>query len=153
PSTSRRAGASLSAWVVDWGCPTFFLAWQQGRCSRDFLSQLLRGTPVALALPPCPTAPNLRNPKDPFAIADPGGVRASAVRRPTELRERSASSPPAARARDARPFFPPGVVPAGRAPAGRVPVRPRPEVSGPGMAVSAGAAGPQTQREGLHQGD
>jgi transposase len=26
--------------------------WQQGRCALDFLSQLLRGTPVALALPP-----------------------------------------------------------------------------------------------------
>ena len=26
--------------------------WQQGRSALDFLSQLLRGTPVALALPP-----------------------------------------------------------------------------------------------------
>jgi transposase len=26
--------------------------WQQGRCALDFLSQLLRGTPMALALPP-----------------------------------------------------------------------------------------------------
>jgi len=26
--------------------------WQQWRCALDFLSQLLRGTPVALALPP-----------------------------------------------------------------------------------------------------
>jgi transposase len=26
--------------------------WQQGRCALDFLSQLLRGTPVALAFPP-----------------------------------------------------------------------------------------------------
>jgi hypothetical protein len=26
--------------------------WQQGRCARDFLSQLLRGLPVASALPP-----------------------------------------------------------------------------------------------------
>jgi transposase len=26
--------------------------WQQGRCALDFLSQLLRGTPAALALPP-----------------------------------------------------------------------------------------------------
>ena len=26
--------------------------WQQGRCALDFVSQLLRGTPVALALPP-----------------------------------------------------------------------------------------------------
>ena len=26
--------------------------WQQGRLALDFLSQLLRGTPVALALPP-----------------------------------------------------------------------------------------------------
>jgi transposase len=26
--------------------------WQQGRCALDFLSQLLRGMPVALALPP-----------------------------------------------------------------------------------------------------
>jgi transposase len=25
--------------------------WQQGRCALDFLSQLLRGMPVALALP------------------------------------------------------------------------------------------------------
>jgi transposase len=26
--------------------------WQQGRCALDFLSQLLRGAPVALAMPP-----------------------------------------------------------------------------------------------------
>jgi hypothetical protein len=26
--------------------------WQQGRLALDFLSQLLRGTPVALVLPP-----------------------------------------------------------------------------------------------------
>jgi len=26
--------------------------WQQGRCALDFLSQLLRGMPAALALPP-----------------------------------------------------------------------------------------------------
>jgi transposase len=26
--------------------------WQQGRCALDFLSQLLRGTPAALVLPP-----------------------------------------------------------------------------------------------------
>jgi len=26
--------------------------WQQGRSALDFLSQLLRGTPVGLALPP-----------------------------------------------------------------------------------------------------
>jgi hypothetical protein len=26
--------------------------WQQGRCALDFLSQLLRGAPVTLALPP-----------------------------------------------------------------------------------------------------
>jgi hypothetical protein len=26
--------------------------WQQGRCALDFLSQLLRGKPAALALPP-----------------------------------------------------------------------------------------------------
>jgi hypothetical protein len=26
--------------------------WQQGRSALDFLSQILRGTPVALALPP-----------------------------------------------------------------------------------------------------
>jgi hypothetical protein len=26
--------------------------WQQGRSALDFLSQFLRGTPVALALPP-----------------------------------------------------------------------------------------------------
>jgi transposase len=30
--------------------------WQQGRSALDFLSQLLRGPPVALAMPPCSTA-------------------------------------------------------------------------------------------------
>jgi hypothetical protein len=30
--------------------------WQQGRSALDFLSHLLRGTPAALALPPCLTA-------------------------------------------------------------------------------------------------
>jgi transposase len=33
--------------------------WRQGRSALDFLSQLLRGTPVALALPPRPAAPTL----------------------------------------------------------------------------------------------
>jgi hypothetical protein len=32
--------------------PVWRTCWQQGRSALDFLSQLLRGTPVALALPP-----------------------------------------------------------------------------------------------------
>jgi hypothetical protein len=45
--------------------------WQQGRCALDFLSQLLRGTPVVLALPPDPPRANPRRSKDSFTIASP----------------------------------------------------------------------------------
>jgi transposase len=45
--------------------------WQQRRCAVAFLSQLLRGTPVALALPPRSPRANPRSSKDPFAVASP----------------------------------------------------------------------------------
>jgi len=44
---ARAQSMLMSVW---WTC------WQQGRSAIDFLSQLPRGTPVALALPPWPTA-------------------------------------------------------------------------------------------------
>jgi transposase len=40
---ARAQSVLMSVW---WTC------WQQGRSALDFLSQLLRGMPVALALPP-----------------------------------------------------------------------------------------------------
>jgi transposase len=40
---ARAQSVLMSVW---WTC------WQQGRCALDFLSQLLRGKPVVLALPP-----------------------------------------------------------------------------------------------------
>jgi transposase len=52
--------------------------WQQGRSALDFLSHLLRGTPMALALPPCPTAPpsgGTRRPDSSWASA-PNSVEA-----------------------------------------------------------------------------
>ena len=40
---ARAQSVLMSVWQT---------CWQQGRCALDFLSQLLRGTPEALALPP-----------------------------------------------------------------------------------------------------
>jgi transposase len=48
--------------------------WQQGRSAVDFLSQLLRGTPPALALPPCPTA------HEPMHANDSGTIVYSPIR-------------------------------------------------------------------------
>ena len=42
-SGARAQSVLMSVWRT---------CWQQGRSALDFLSQLLRGTPVALALPP-----------------------------------------------------------------------------------------------------
>jgi hypothetical protein len=47
-SSRRRAGVRAQA-VLIWVWRT---CWQQGRCALDVLSQLLRDTPVALALSP-----------------------------------------------------------------------------------------------------
>ena len=43
-----RAGARAQSVLMS----VWRTCWQQGRSALDFLSQLLRGTPVALALPP-----------------------------------------------------------------------------------------------------
>src|SRR5262245_41185170 len=43
-----RAGARAQSVLMS----VWRTCWQQGRCALDFFSQLLRGTPVALALPP-----------------------------------------------------------------------------------------------------
>src|SRR5262249_55855193 len=53
--------------------------WQQGRSALDLLSQLLRGTPVALALPPRPTAPTRAARKDAWAIASQPVRRANQI--------------------------------------------------------------------------
>jgi transposase len=45
--------------------------WQQGRSALDFLSQLLRGTAAALALPPRPTTREPLHAKDPDTIVYP----------------------------------------------------------------------------------
>ena len=52
----RKVWGGSRTWAGAWAQAVLMsvwrTCWQQGRCALDFLSQLLRGTPVALALPP-----------------------------------------------------------------------------------------------------
>ena len=59
---ARAQSVLMSVW---WTCR------QPGRSALDIVSQLLRGTPTALALPRDPPRANLRIAKDTFAITSP----------------------------------------------------------------------------------
>jgi transposase len=52
----RKVWGGSPTWAGAWAQAVLMsvwrTCWQQGRCALDFPSQLLRGTPVALALPP-----------------------------------------------------------------------------------------------------
>jgi hypothetical protein len=73
--------------------------WQQGRSALDFVSHLLRGTPVSLALPPCPTSQSHTSRKGPVHIADPPILRAGQLPRAARSSRRSTKTLPDSRAR------------------------------------------------------